>query len=1053
MSQTHSLQAKPVSQAPVIQAAVKSGTVQRKSAAIPSYLQRKALISRAQDPAEREADATARNVMSMAAPSISAQAQGVQRKANDSAAVSPTPVVDASGGTPLSPKIRAFFEPRFKANFSGVRIHADGQAAQLAKALNAKAFTTANHIYFATGQFQPETEDGLELLAHELTHTIQQGAVVQRKEAEVAIKQPPSTSVQKFGVSDLLDFFADKANAIPGYRMFTIILGVNPINMSSVDRSAANILRALVEFIPGGFIITQALDRYLVFEKAGKWVEQQINELGLTGSAIRKSLDDFIDDLSWRELFHPFRLFEKVADLFLSPIKKIITLAGRIGIAILQFIRDAVLIPLAALAEGTRGWDLVCALLGKNPITDQPVPQTPAVFIGGFMKLIGKEEVWQRIQETKALSKIWQWFQSAMAEVIAMVTAFPAKFIATLKSLEVSDFLILPKAIGKILGAFGGFVIGFVSWAGSAVWKLLEIIFSVVSPGAWKYIQKVGAALRTILTNPLPFVKNLGKAAKDGFGAFKDGFLGYLQAGIIGWLTGNMPGVYIPKALELKEIARFVLSVLGLTWTNLRAKLVKAIGETAVVVLETTFDIVVTLVRDGPAAAWEQIKTQLTNLKEMAIGAIIDFVVDVVTKKAIPKLISMFIPGLGFVSAIMSVYDMVMVVVDKIAQIVQLVTGFLDSIVAIASGNTSAAAKKIESVLANGLSLAIVFAAGFASIGRVADKLRGVLEKIRAPFDKAMDWLVGWIKKAGQAILAKLMGRSNETPEQKQARLDKAADEALEKVNKYASKPVGKIILTPILALIKFKHGLTSIEPIPNGKKWSVRLEINPIKIVQTNADLGDEGLVLNLEYEKKWPLDEFTSKANAIKRAAEGKAIQDLGDPESFVTQTGKAGLLTQKKGATKGMRQGGQAKFRGEVHKYINENLESKAADQARALMKKLQADHQVELQTGGTDNKANIALVEGSMNASMGAKLKNAIRGIDSGAANDARLKITSVDIKLGPAPDDKANDKLTGSANDLLQLLVDPINHQTKKTKSALYVEVWPWFKLGDLPLLE
>ncbi len=752
MSRTSALQARPATPAPAVLATVKSGTVQKKSAAIPVYLQRSAMVSRSNDPAEREADSTARHVMAMSSPVITSHGLGLQRKANDNAAPAAVPSISTSGGMPLSPKSRAFFEPRFKASFKHIRIHADAEAAGMARAINARAFTTGNHVYFAPNAYQPETAEGMELLAHELTHTVQQGAAIQRKEAGQGISQKPASHVQQFGFSDVLDFFADKANIIPGYRMFTVILGVNPINMSKVDRSAANILRAMVEFIPGGYLIAEALDKYKVFEKAGSWVEQQLSELGLTSSAIRKSLDDFIDDLGITDLVRPWRIWERAANIFITPIKGIFTLAKRVGIAILQFIRDAVLMPLAKLAEGTRGWELVCALLGKNPITGEAVPQTAETLVPGFMKLIGKEEVWKRVQEGKALSQIWSWFKGAMADVMAMVRAFPAKFVATLKSLEVGDFIILPKAIGKILGAFGSFVVGFVSWAGNAVWKLLEIIFSVVSPSSWKYIQKLGAALRSILTNPLPFVKNLGKAAKDGFGLFKDGFLGYLQAGIIGWLTGNMPGVYIPKALELKEIARFVLSVLGMTWVNLRAKLVKAIGESAVVVLETTFDIVVTLVRDGPAAAWEQIKTQLTNLKEMAIGAIIDFVVDVVTKKAIPKLISMFIPGLGFISAIMSVYDMVMVFVDKIAQIVQLVTGFVDSIAAIAAGNTSAAAKKIVSVLANGLSLAIVFAAGFASIGRIADKLRAVLEKIRAPFDKAMNWLVGWIEKAAKAV-------------------------------------------------------------------------------------------------------------------------------------------------------------------------------------------------------------------------------------------------------------------------------------------------------------
>src|SRR3712207_8322420 len=49
--------------------------------------------------------------------------------------------------------------------------------------------------------------------------------------------------------------------------MFTIILGFNPINMSRVDRSAANILRAMIEFMPGGNLITQALDNYGVLDR------------------------------------------------------------------------------------------------------------------------------------------------------------------------------------------------------------------------------------------------------------------------------------------------------------------------------------------------------------------------------------------------------------------------------------------------------------------------------------------------------------------------------------------------------------------------------------------------------------------------------------------------------------------------------------------------------------------------------------------------------------------------------------------------------------------
>lgn len=77
-------------------------------------------------------------------------------------------------GQHLSTSIRAFFEPRFGCDFSKVRVNADSRAAKTAKLLNAKAFTTGSNIVFGTGQYSPDTTTGKRLLAHELTHVIQQ---------------------------------------------------------------------------------------------------------------------------------------------------------------------------------------------------------------------------------------------------------------------------------------------------------------------------------------------------------------------------------------------------------------------------------------------------------------------------------------------------------------------------------------------------------------------------------------------------------------------------------------------------------------------------------------------------------------------------------------------------------------------------------------------------------------------------------------------------------------------------------------------------------------
>jgi len=81
---------------------------------------------------------------------------------------------ETSVGRPLAPSARSFFETRFGADFSAVRIHDDRSAAVSARALDANAFTVGNDISFAAGVYAPEAPAGRRILAHELAHVIQQ---------------------------------------------------------------------------------------------------------------------------------------------------------------------------------------------------------------------------------------------------------------------------------------------------------------------------------------------------------------------------------------------------------------------------------------------------------------------------------------------------------------------------------------------------------------------------------------------------------------------------------------------------------------------------------------------------------------------------------------------------------------------------------------------------------------------------------------------------------------------------------------------------------------
>lgn len=160
----------------------------------PLMVQAKLTMGAPGDAFEAEADRVSDHVMSSAHPAV-IQRQVAEPLAQLSApAAAPTGAVAATelasraverAGTPLPGDARAFFEPRMGQSFSDVRVHADAEAAAGASSVQAHAYTVGRDIVFAAGQYAPATDTGKRLLAHELTHVVQQRGgstpTVQRK--------------------------------------------------------------------------------------------------------------------------------------------------------------------------------------------------------------------------------------------------------------------------------------------------------------------------------------------------------------------------------------------------------------------------------------------------------------------------------------------------------------------------------------------------------------------------------------------------------------------------------------------------------------------------------------------------------------------------------------------------------------------------------------------------------------------------------------------------------------------------------------------------------
>jgi hypothetical protein len=136
----------------------------------------------------------------------------------DSGAVPPiVHEVLRSPGQPLNGATRAFMEPRFGHDFSLVRIHTDARAAESASAVNALAYTVGSHIAFSTGLYDPGNPRGLGLLAHELTHVIQQEG---QPGSEPEIRTPNSEIAEQEarGAADALFLSDSNEPAVPSFN-------------------------------------------------------------------------------------------------------------------------------------------------------------------------------------------------------------------------------------------------------------------------------------------------------------------------------------------------------------------------------------------------------------------------------------------------------------------------------------------------------------------------------------------------------------------------------------------------------------------------------------------------------------------------------------------------------------------------------------------------------------------------------------------------------------------------------------------------------------------
>ena len=268
-------------------------------------------------------------------------------------------------------------------------------------------------------------------------------------------------------------------------------------------------------------------------------------------------------------------------------------------------------------------------------------------------------------------------------------------------------------------------------------------------------LARVAGVVGQIIKAPVKFLGNLIDGIKSGINKFKDNFVEHLRKGLMSWLFGALAegGVELPETFDLKGVIKLLASLFGLTWRNIRDRIVKQIGAKAMDAVEAGVDIFQKLAGGGVGALWEMLLEKLGDIKEMILDQVKDFVLTKIITAGITWLISLLNPAAAFIKACKLIYDVVMFFVNNASRIAKFVNTILDSVGDIVKGNISGVAAKIEDVLSQMVPIIIGFLASVIGLGGIGQKIREIVTKLQKPVNQALDFVIKTgLKLAGPII-------------------------------------------------------------------------------------------------------------------------------------------------------------------------------------------------------------------------------------------------------------------------------------------------------------
>jgi|GEM_PF-2805280 len=539
-------------------------------------VQPKLTVGRPNDEYEREADAVAAAVTTgRAAPAVSDEpgTDPVRTKvATDSASLGPQtgatggdgpPRASAIASTIRSPgsgrsvprTVRNRIEPALGTSLGGVRVHDGRDAARAADGLGARALARDNHIFLGDG----ESAHDLELMAHEATHVVQQGAASDGHEQV----STPAADVQRLLPDAALRKLNDWARYIPGWTLFTVLIGYNPLLGETVDPTPTNLVEGLLSLVPFGAAIFDKLRELEILQDAFQWVTGELKRLNLSIARIKQTLEAAWDDISIAGTIlgigeGAVDVLERHFDPLWEDVK---AFAGSLVHRVVEFVEEAVTEQLEDLLDSSGVWSLFTKVLGRDPLRGEDVDATPTEILEDFLRLIGKEQHLKKMREEGVVTEAADWIATQIETFTELLGQLQTLVQQLWETISPANLASLWENVRSFVRNVGGFLQRVWTFATTVAGKVLELVKDALVSALQTYVTDnlPGFELLTVVLGRNPFT---GEKVPRTPETIMRGFITLLPGGDALYQKLAETGAVAQAGARIQE----AMTQLGITW-------------------------------------------------------------------------------------------------------------------------------------------------------------------------------------------------------------------------------------------------------------------------------------------------------------------------------------------------------------------------------------------------------------------------------------------------------------------------------------------------------